>query len=384
MSKSRRILTWQPVLTDHVAYMLDALGQAADAELETIAISRNQAERVKQGWQPLGVDNLNPTILAGNKWIGQVVELLRGQPDTIHLFCGPFGDLRITLALLAALAVRKKVYVVSEPYSPSTTGYLEDGNRYIANVKTKVRPFVYKLFGIALRRRVTGVFAISPLANLQFREMGVPAEVIFPFGYFVPAPEIASPQLRQAEVSVAELKLCFVGSLILRKGLHSLIQATQAIAAAGLTVSLDVYGSGDPSQYGVDGSMVKYCGVIPFGTASAVIAGYHVLVVPSEHDGWGVVVNEALSAGVPVVASKNVGAAAMVEKFGCGVVYDPQSPDALGEALTRIAASPAYLAELTDATRELKPLLQPEVAGRYMSDVMFGDGKPDCPWYDYP
>ncbi len=384
MSKSRRIIAWQPVLTDHVAHVLDALGKAADADLETVAVAHNQAERVKQGWQPLGVEHLNPTILSRNKWIGQVVEMLRGQSDTIHLFCGPFGDLRITLALLAALALRKKVYVVSEPYSPSTTGYLEDGNRYIANVKTKVRPFVYKLFGIALRRRVAGVFAISPLANLQFSEMGVPENAIFPFGYFVPAPGIDLSQPRQSEVSVAGLKLCFVGSLILRKGVHGLIQATRAVAVAGLKVSLDIYGSGDPSQYDVDGSTVKYCGVIPFGTASAVIAGYHVLVVPSEHDGWGVVVNEALSAGIPVVASKNVGAAAMLEKFGCGIVYDPQSPNALCEALMRVAASPAYLAELTDATQALKPLLQPDVAGSYMSDVMFSDGEPDCPWYDYP
>lgn len=384
MSTRRRIVVWQPVLTDHLAYVLDALGKAADADMATIAITHTQAERVKQGWQPAAVDHLNPTILSRNKWVTQAVELLRHRPDTVHLFSGPFGDMRITGVLLAALAMRRKVYVISEPYSPSATGYLEDGNRHVARLKAKIRPLIYRFFGIALRRRMSGVFAISPLANQQFRDMGVPETAIFPFGYFVPSPDIAPAKAGQSDVSATGLKLCFVGSLILRKGLHGLIRAVRSVSAAGQAVSLDAYGAGDPSKYEFDDDTATYRGLIPFGTASAVMAGYHAVVVPSEHDGWGVVVNEALSAGVPVVVSKNVGASAMVEKFGCGIVYDPERPDALQVALTRLAAKPGELARLQSATRTLKPLLEPEVAGRYMADVMFGAVAPPCPWYDCP
>jgi glycosyltransferase involved in cell wall biosynthesis len=385
MSKRPLIVAWQPVLTDHQAYTLEALGNSADADLMTVAVRHNQAERVQQGWQPLGLTKLNPTILSRTKWIGEIAGLLRSRSDTVHLFCGPFGDLRITLALLAALAWRKTVYVVSEPYSPLATGYLEDGNRYIAALKAKLRPFVYSVFGMALRKRVTGVFAISRLANLQYRKMGISGRAIFPFGYFVPTPDAASPGPPQlGHETRAGLRLCFVASLILRKGLHKLVQAAHTAAATGAALSVDVYGSGDPSKYDFDGDTVTYCGVIPFGTAGAVMASYDALVIPSEHDGWGVVVNEALSAGVPVIVSKNVGASAMVEKFGCGIVYDPQKPDALQEALMLLAARPDHLAELRNATQVLKPLLEPDVAGRYMKDVIFGDSMPPCPWYDYP
>lgn len=385
MSKSPFIVAWQPVLTDHQAYTLEALGKSADADLLTVAVRRNQAERVQQGWQPLGLTKLNPTILSRTRWIGEIAGLLRRRSDTIHLFCGPFGDLRITLALLAALAWGKTVYVVSEPYSPLATGYLEDGNRYIAALKAKLRPFVYSIFGMALRGRVKGVFAISPLANLQYRKMGISGGDIFPFGYFVPSLDGASSGSPQSsDVPGAGLRLCFVGSLILRKGVHKLVQAAHSAAAAGSALSVDVYGSGDPSKYDFDRDTVTYCGMIPFGTASAVMAGYHAVVIPSEHDGWGVVVNEALTAGVPVIVSKNVGASAMVEKFGCGIVYDPQNPDALQEALMLVASRPDHLAELRNATRALKPLLEPDVAGRYMKDLIFGDSVPPCPWYNYP
>ena len=37
--------------------------------------------------------------------------------------------------------------------------------------------------------------------------------------------------------------------------------------------------------------------------------------------GWGVVVNEALCAQVPVLCSDRVGARAVVERFGAGSIY---------------------------------------------------------------
>ena len=384
MSKRPLIVAWQPVLTDHQAYTLEALGNSADADLQTVAVRHDLAERVQQGWQPLGLAKLQPKILSRTGWIGEIAGLLRSRSDAIHLFCAPFGDVRIILALLAALAWRKTVYVVSEPYSPLATGYLDDGRRYIAVFKAKLRPLVYRVFGLALRGRVKGVFAISPLANLQYREIGVSGRVIFPFGYFVPAPDDALPAPPPAEVEAGGVKLCFVGSLILRKGVHKLVRAAHSAVAAGADLAVDVYGAGDPSNYEFDGSSVSYCGMIPFGTASAVMAGYHALVVPSEHDGWGVVINEALAAGVPVIASKAVGASAMVEKFGCGIVYDPQDPNALREALMLIASRPEQLAKFRSAAQALKPLLSPEVAGQYMNDAIFGEAVPPCPWYDYP
>jgi glycosyltransferase involved in cell wall biosynthesis len=384
MIKRNRFLCWQPVLTDHQAYTLAALADAANADIATIAVAHNQPKRVAQGWLPLRVATLSPVILSRSGWIGQVVRLLRYHTDTIHLFCSPFGDIRIILALTAALRAGRRVYVVSEPYSPVAVGYLEDTTSSITKLKAFCRPHLYRLYGFLMRGRVAGVFAISPLAVNQYRAMGIPDHQIFPFGYFVPNLTSPIPWTRCITDFAHGLRLCFVGNLIARKGISKLIDAARMAVGSGRKIIVDIYGPGDPTHYAFDADTVRYRGMIPFGSASAVIAGYDALVVPSEHDGWGVVVNEALMAGIPVIASKNVGASAMVAKAGCGVVYEPGKSKSLAEVLISLANNPEQLITMRDAALRLRPALTPEVAGRYMNDAILGEQPPVCPWYDSP
>ena len=57
------------------------------------------------------------------------------------------------------------------------------------------------------------------------------------------------------------------------------------------------------------------------GRAQQVIAGSDCLVLPSEYDGWGAVVSEALLAGTPAICSSACGAAVAVEASGAGGVF---------------------------------------------------------------
>jgi glycosyltransferase involved in cell wall biosynthesis len=59
--------------------------------------------------------------------------------------------------------------------------------------------------------------------------------------------------------------------------------------------------------------------------------------MPSHRESFGVVVLEALSRGLPVVASRNSPWSAL-DAIGCGAWVEP-SPKALGEAIRILAAS---------------------------------------------
>ncbi len=67
-------------------------------------------------------------------------------------------------------------------------------------------------------------------------------------------------------------------------------------------------------------------------------------VLPSENEPWGLVVNEAMAAGLPVIASDEVGAAAdLVREGENGSIYPCGDVEALADRLTGLVTDPAVL-----------------------------------------
>ncbi|MFX9050260.1 glycosyltransferase, partial [Acinetobacter baumannii] len=58
----------------------------------------------------------------------------------------------------------------------------------------------------------------------------------------------------------------------------------------------------------------------PYSQAMALLAQSDVVVVPSRHDGWGAVVNEAIGYGIPVVCTDRCGSLDMVTRPRLGTV----------------------------------------------------------------
>jgi glycosyltransferase involved in cell wall biosynthesis len=78
-----------------------------------------------------------------------------------------------------------------------------------------------------------------------------------------------------------------------------------------------------------------------------------VFALPSRFEPWGLVVNEAMNAGRPVIVSDRVGAAAdLVEDGVNGFVYPSGDVDALASRLRRILESPALLARMGERSLE--------------------------------
>jgi glycosyltransferase involved in cell wall biosynthesis len=213
---------------------------------------------------------------------------------------------------------------------------------------------------------------------------------LFPFGYFVPAvPAVARPH--EQPDGRPRLRVIFVGSLIRRKGVALLVAAVHRLRAQGLDVTLDAYGSGaeQAAGLGFDGRALRHRGLIPFGQAQGTIANHDVLVLPSVYDGWGVVVNEALLAGVPVICSDRVGAKALVQTFGAGSVFPAGDEAALAEQLGALVQDPERRQTQRQAARRAAGCIDPAVAARYMWAVIERRGAvaqamPPSPWYGVP
>ena len=156
----------------------------------------------------------------------------------------------------------------------------------------------------------------------------------------------------------------YCGQLIERKGLADLLPAFARAEQAGVNASLLVVGSGSKEQTfrrlaqreGVADRTV-FAGFVPRGELPRLYGSADLMALPSREEVWGLVVNEALACGTPVLATASVGAAAdLLENGVNGYVVPPGAVESLTGALQRhFADGAARTAMRASARASIKP-----------------------------
>lgn len=362
------VCTWQPVLTDHQAMTFDSLRRVSGCEVVSYVLNDDNEDRKLQGWRFSEYKDLVIKKIPTRFRFIFFWKQIRSNMNAVHIFCSTFEKIDLFLCLLIALTLNVKVYLITEPYSTEAVGYLKDEGSVSARSKVLLRPLLYSFYCFLLRGRIRGIFTISELAAVQFMKAGVESSLIYPFGYFVNA----NADSIDRDGSNGVLRLVFVGSLIKRKGLDILIEAVSAMRKDGFEVSLDVYGHGDVSVFDLHGEGVQYCGAIEFGRTQDCIRNFSFLVLPSRFDGWGVVVNEAILSGTPVVCSDKVGASVLVNDGKLGFVFRSGDVDDLRRVLSKIHNFRSIEVEFRSSAKNFRSRISPERAAAYMWDVFSG------------
>lgn len=381
------IVTWQVVLTDHQAFTYEVLADSSGVKVLSHVVVMEDEVRKKQGWLDLQVTSLSRFLIPQNNFFKYCFGVIRDHQNSIHIFAAPFSDWRFIPCMLYAAWLNVEYFIISEPYSPESEGYLSDTSLIMGRIKALLRPKLYRLYGLLLRRSVAGIFAISRLALFQFQAAGFPMSKLFPFGYFVPG-QFGSEDVERFRLhrqSHSSINAIFVGSLIRRKGVDLLIDVSKALLARGSRISIDVYGPESEDMPLLNFPNLSYKGAIPFGMAQQEMAHYDLVIVPSRHDGWGVAVNEAILAGTPVICSDQVGAGTLVNKFACGLEFKSTDHHALLEVLKKIEDNPELLNSFSERALSNRELIEPKIAAKYMLSVF--ESSPlrramiDSPWY---
>lgn len=114
----------------------------------------------------------------------------------------------------------------------------------------------------------------------------------------------------------------YSGSLILRKGVDLLAEAFARVAPAYPHLRLLVMGEGElrpamETRLQAVADQVQFAGFQDWQALPEFYGKADVLCAPSRHDGWALVVPEALAAGLPVIATDRMGAALDLIEPGC-------------------------------------------------------------------
>jgi glycosyltransferase involved in cell wall biosynthesis len=151
------------------------------------------------------------------------------------------------------------------------------------------------------------------------------------------------------------LRIGFLGSLMISKAPHVLLEAFARLPAGAATVTL----IGSHAPYHGDDSYrsrvepllrlagVRQLGAVPHEQIPAALASLDVLVVPSIWpENSPLVIREAFLSGLPVIASRIGGIPEIVEDGRNGRLFEPGNADALSRILRSLAEDPAGVARL--------------------------------------
>ncbi len=355
-------------------YLLDTLAHFEELTDEPIhyALVEETFTRRQAKAQQLVDPSVNPlTRLPRHGFVEKSMGILEENQDATHIFLGFWGDKRLFGVLLRALWRRHKVAVIFEPYSTTPHGYWKDEGWWLSHLKVLGRRIAYRMLWpillLASRGKMPCILAVSPMAEEQLGRVGFPAEVIYPFGYCLERRDVEPAK----KVDTQVLRILFSGSLILRKGLDIAIAAIQQVNTPSVRLLLDIYGPGEISKYLKDDLPgIRYKGVYPQGDGQRIISAYDLLLVPSRHDGWGVVVNEALMQGVPVVVSDRVGAKILLEGTSTGMIFRNEDVAQLAGLLNDLAEHRDRIAKMKSQCAGIRDFITPQSGAEYLVQVL--------------
>jgi glycosyltransferase involved in cell wall biosynthesis len=156
-------------------------------------------------------------------------------------------------------------------------------------------------------------------------------------------------------------EVLFVGQFEERKGVSHLLGAFAALPE--LAAKLRLIGNGsleaEISRRASEDPRVELCGYVSQERLPAEFARSRCLVLPSittdlDREPWGLVVNESMHAGVAVVTTDAVGAAAggLVEDGRNGFVVPERDTSALAAAIRKLVEDPALATRLGNQARK--------------------------------
>ena len=187
------------------------------------------------------------------------------------------------------------------------------------------------------------VVAASSFAQRTLVEHGVAGEKIRVLPYGVGEEFLELGRQRRGREPGVRPRFLFLGHLSARKGLRQLLEAWKTVRGAELVLM----GGGDPGPWqAAAGEGVIFAGGGDRRRVLAEMGRADVFVFPSLFEGFGLVILEAMVAGLAVITTQNTGGPDVMEDGREGKIVSAGDVAQLGQALASMVRNPAGTAEM--------------------------------------
>jgi poly(glycerol-phosphate) alpha-glucosyltransferase len=190
--------------------------------------------------------------------------------------------------------------------------------------------------------------------------------------YSIDVSKYVSPQKKNAK---APIRCIYVGQFIERKGLNELLNAFSLISNDSATLTLAGSGVLSPlvGEYCHKYNHIRDLGFVNPSDLPLLFSEYDLFILPSKHDGWAVVIAEAMACGLPVIGTSSTGAFAdLVIPNKCGIECLVNS-ESIRNAILFYVNNPKSLDKHGDIAKEVvvESLANSKNAAKKLIDTVF-------------
>ena len=217
---------------------------------------------------------------------------------------------------------------------------------------------------------------------IYLQQLGMPADNIQVVGNVVDNDFFstrADEARRQAQVApdltIPRDFFLYVGRMIPVKNLPRLLEAYRIYRQRGGSSDLMLIGNGpqeaalrqQAEASGLEG--IWFAGLRQVHELPHYYARAKCLVLPSLSEPWGLVVNEAMASGIPVIVSNRCGCAAPLVQEGVnGFLFDPLKPHSLAELFLKLSSGEASIESMGANARKTVANFSPQLFASRVAD----------------
>lgn len=308
------------------------------------------------------------TVSGGYLYDRTLVEYLRQQGDTVEIVSLPWRSYRAHLTdnLYFKLPTGLGILIQDELNHPSLIRANVGKHPYpivslVHHLRcSEARPawqnWFYRIVEEKYLQSVDGfIFNSKTTQNVVSSLIGdgKPNVVAYPptdrFGDPIPEREI----IERAETN--ELRILFIGNIIRRKGLHTLLKAVKGFR---LKIKVDLVGGMDVEpEYAYEmeryilihglSSTVSSHGALDNEPLKDLFRQAHLLAVPSSYEGYGIVYLEGMGFGLPAIGTTAGAAGEIITHGRDGYLIEPDDAKALAGHLAELASNRDLLVKLS-------------------------------------
>ena len=375
-----QVTIWMNMPSFYQDGLFNALTACGDVELRVIFAKQTTQDRLQLGWKK-EARNYPHRFLSSRFAFLDAVRIAWTGRGRLHVVNGIWAEPVLAVALCSLALLRSRFVVYAEAPDPRQAAIGFSG-------------VLRKSFGAWIAKRALGMLAVSNYAEAFYTHLGFESERVLPFGYFRASDDWPQPATKSS--GRARTEVIFVGQLIPRKGADLLLEAIQPLFGDYPDLFLSVIGAGiagDALQSRARSleitDRVNFEGTISSDRIQARLGSVDLLVLPSRWDGWGLVVNEALSAGVPVIVSDRCGAADLIQHGVNGFVFRSEDVEDLRRCLRRFLENADHRLAYRSAAASTGRALSAEAVAPYLIECLkhmtgASAARPAPPWAGVP